>query len=264
MERLEDWARSLPPRVPEADEEGRPVVSPRYPYKEARFGPMRVNRLSGGADLIDLNRIDMDPVRFDQVTLAAAGLLPGGAASRPFLLFYVEGRPRPFLADAGNSDFRDFPGVAATSITDTVRNFLSLIRSRNPDLLVDQATHRFAQGAPPPAYESPENVSTALGYFRASVGSAATGASKQPAWSSEQTRRSVAWTEAVGFVDGATQSDGSTDDPAIPVYPAGEHSEPPPVVFYGVAAACVLYASAAVFVLDLFGVLPSGWYRRLF
>jgi hypothetical protein len=152
-----------PPRIPGVSAQGRPVVQERYAWFDTRYAPVRVNRLAGAAGGLDVTRPDTPVIPFSDVVLVSVFREAGAPPPGLRVLFFVRERTRPFLADTGLADFTGFPGVVGTSMAWTVRNLVRLVRERNPETLVDEHTHAFALGGPPPDFEAGRYVATALG-----------------------------------------------------------------------------------------------------
>ncbi len=140
-------------------------------------------RLTGAQDVLDLNRQDRGRVEFSDVSLVSVyNSLDGSEDYR--ILFFVRGNKRPFGAECASIAFSDFPGVKGKNLMASLRNFLTFLYARHPEIIFDRATYDFVAGGPMPLFTKDEIVLATALYrampedMRTSAGSESYGAAR--------------------------------------------------------------------------------------
>ena len=122
-------------------------------------------RLTGAQNGLDLNRQDSGRVEFADISLVAVYNSRDGSEDYR-ILFFLKGTKRPFGAECTSIAFGDFSGVRGKNLLSSLRNFLSFLYARNPDVIFDRSTYDFVAGGPMPLYAKDE-IQLASSLYRA-------------------------------------------------------------------------------------------------
>jgi len=129
------------------------------------FQPQPSSRMTGWQNGINMNRKDVDKILFQQIRLLSAFTDKDQGEDQIQLLIFVEGSKRPFLVDAHQIEYGDFPDVKEALPASSLRNFLGFLFRKNPEIAFDNPTWDFVQGDPPQVWES-DLLSMATGLAR--------------------------------------------------------------------------------------------------
>jgi len=127
---------------------------PRMVRGSIAFQPQPSSRLTGWQNGVNVNRNDVDKILFQQIRLLSAFTDIGQGEDQAQLLLFVEGFKRPFLVDAHQIKYSDFPAVEEETSASSLRKFLEFLFSKNPEIGFDKATWDFVQGDYPQVLES--------------------------------------------------------------------------------------------------------------
>lgn len=138
------------------------VISPKIDGIELAFSPIKANRITAGPNGIDLNRLGMDHVSFQEILLVSA--FKEESDDDIQALIFVSSHQRPFIFKASQVVYTDFADVNNASLAASFRNFLTLLCNQNPGLALDENTASFISGNPPVIFDQDiGKLTTALG-----------------------------------------------------------------------------------------------------
>lgn len=125
------------------------------------FSPLPANRISTCPGGINLNRVDMQGVAFQDIALLS--VFYRQSISDGQLLLFLNGYKKPFICDSFKINFTEFDGVKGENMQASIRNFIKLVQQHNPSLLLDDGTANFVQGKAQTEYSGDINqLTTAL------------------------------------------------------------------------------------------------------
>ena len=138
------------PSVPVVDEAAAApsmtVITPAETGGTAQFPALTASFISSAFGGINLNRMDMAAVPMaDLIFLSVfTEIAPKGNSDK--LILFIRGFARPFITEVGRIRFREFPGVAALTIPESLKKFIMFLYEQNPALAVDADTYEFLGG----------------------------------------------------------------------------------------------------------------------
>jgi len=136
-----------------------PVLGPASVF----HSPMKCLRITGFSGGINLNRADEGEVPYEGIRLASAFSARENERPVQRILLFLAGRERPFIADASDVRYADFPGAAGGGALESLRAFIAHLCEANPSMMLDAATLDFLRGGRLPVLDKDEDtLSTAL------------------------------------------------------------------------------------------------------
>lgn len=102
--------------------------------------------VSSAADGLNFNRADMGDVDFSAIDLVSAFSESTAARVASQLVFIVKGFSRPFITEVEKIRFKEFPGVIAGTVQESLKNFIRFIHEKNPGLAIDKNTFGYLEG----------------------------------------------------------------------------------------------------------------------
>ncbi|MGR9012292.1 MAG: hypothetical protein ACU83U_01470 [Gammaproteobacteria bacterium] len=137
------------------------LIDYRLGVGEIGCSPLPINRITQGQGGININRVDIQDVPFQDILLLSVYEHVDLADSK--MLLFLRGFKKPFVCDCFKITYSDFFDVKGSTMQDSVRNFAKTLLSKNNRLILDEKTYEFVQGGKLPEFNGDVvRLSTAL------------------------------------------------------------------------------------------------------
>ena len=161
--------RTLKTKTAEANEEPRQtgttlnIVRVRHQHPDPAFSPLPCSKLLACPEGIALVRMQLINISYHEIKLISLFTGSENATDKSRLLVFTGSGTRPYIVDANNISFVDFPGVTGPNLTHSLRNFLKHLIASNGSIMLDEETCGFLNGdLPKPPAKEADAFSTSL------------------------------------------------------------------------------------------------------
>ncbi len=128
--------------------QGPRVVSLSLAEAQIGFSPFVISKITGTPDGLNFNRAGMPETPFEQIRGLAVISQSAGLEEKLSLLLFRASEKRPFLCDAKNIAYTDFPIKREASAIITLRHFIRFLCEQNPGLAIEKNSFDFLSGKP--------------------------------------------------------------------------------------------------------------------
>ncbi len=152
-----------PPKKKDAMPQGPRVVPVTLSEARIGFSPFVIAKITGTPDGLDFNKMDVPETPFEQITALAVVTEAENHREKNRLLLFTASDKRPFICEAKNIVYTDFPIEREASTLITLRHFISFLCDRNPSLILEESSFDFLSGKPPKRLNPEEIIKLATG-----------------------------------------------------------------------------------------------------
>ncbi len=137
------------PRAAESPAEPQVVVIALSAKPDPRFSPQVCQKLTGSADHLNFNEMDVPEIAMDQLVAMAVFSETEKNKDITKVMMFTKLSRRPFNCDINSIAYSDFLDPVGASTMASFRGFLYFLCRKNPSVIIEESTLDFLSGSTP-------------------------------------------------------------------------------------------------------------------